>query len=46
MEVRELLTEMGYDGDKIPIVKGSALAVLEERNEEIGKPVYTYNFFI
>ncbi|XP_045608228.1 elongation factor Tu isoform X2 [Procambarus clarkii] len=36
MEVRELLTEMGYDGDKIPIVKGSALAVLEERNEEIG----------
>lgn len=22
MEVRELLTEMGYDGDKVPIVKG------------------------
>lgn len=22
MEIRELLTEMGYDGDKIPVVKG------------------------
>lgn len=22
MEIRELLTEMGYDGDKVPVVKG------------------------
>ncbi|XP_042224651.1 elongation factor Tu, mitochondrial-like [Homarus americanus] len=36
MEVRELMTEMGYDGDNAPLVKGSALAAIEERNEEIG----------
>lgn len=23
MEIRELMTEMGYDGDKVPVVKGS-----------------------
>lgn len=22
MEIRELMTEMGYDGDKVPVVKG------------------------
>ena len=27
MEVRELLTELGFDGDNIPIIKGSALMV-------------------
>ena len=27
MEVRELLTELGFDGDNVPIVKGSALMV-------------------
>ena len=27
MEVRELLSEMGYDGDRIPVIKGSALQV-------------------
>jgi elongation factor Tu len=37
LEVRELLTSYGYDGDAIPIVKGSALAALEGRNDEIGK---------
>jgi len=36
MEVRELLSEYGFDGDEIPIVKGSALAALEGRDEEIG----------
>ncbi|WP_298467441.1 elongation factor Tu [uncultured Erythrobacter sp.] len=36
LEVRELLTEYGFDGDDIPIVKGSALAALEGRDEEIG----------
>jgi len=36
MELRELLSEMGYDGDKIPIVKGSALCALEGKNPEIG----------
>ena len=29
MEVRELLTEYDFDGDNIPIVKGSALVALE-----------------
>ncbi len=23
MEIRELMTEMGYDGDNVPVVKGS-----------------------
>ncbi len=37
LEVRELLTSYGYDGDDIPIVKGSALAALEGRDDKIGK---------
>ncbi|AML50617.1 elongation factor Tu [Falsihalocynthiibacter arcticus] len=36
MEIRELLTEYGYDGDNIPVIAGSALAALEDRDEEIG----------
>jgi elongation factor Tu len=37
MEVRELLSSYDFPGDDIPIVKGSALAALEDSNEEIGK---------
>lgn len=37
MEIRELLTEMGFDGDNIPIVAGSALRALEDKDPEIGK---------
>ena len=37
MEVRELLTEYGFDGDDIPIISGSALAALEGRDDSIGK---------
>ena len=37
LEVRELLSSYDYPGDDIPIVKGSALAALEGRNEEIGE---------
>ena len=37
MEVRELLSEYEFPGDDIPIVKGSALAALEGREDEIGK---------
>ena len=37
MEIRELLTEMGYDGDKTPVIKGSALCALEGKNPETGK---------
>jgi len=37
MEIRELLTSYDFPGDDIPIVKGSALAALEDSNEVIGK---------
>ena len=37
MEVRELLSEYGYPGDDIPIIAGSALAALEDRDDNIGK---------
>ena len=36
MEVRELLSSYEFPGDDIPIVKGSALAALEGRDESIG----------
>lgn len=36
MEIRELMTEMGYDGEKIPVIKGSALNALEGKSPEIG----------
>ncbi len=37
MEVRELLSSYEFPGDDIPIVKGSALAALEGRDDEIGE---------
>jgi len=37
LEVRELLSSYEFPGDDIPIVRGSALAALEGKNEEIGK---------
>jgi elongation factor Tu len=37
LEVRELLSSYGFEGDDIPIIKGSALAALEGRDDEIGK---------
>src|SRR5574339_1307956 len=37
LEVRELLSKYEFPGDKIPIVKGSALAALEGKDDEIGK---------
>ena len=37
MEVRELLSDYDYPGDDIPIVAGSALAALEDRDDNIGK---------
>jgi len=36
-EIRELLTSYKFPGDKIPIVKGSALAAVEGKDEAIGK---------
>jgi len=37
MELRELLTKYEFPGDTTPIIKGSALAAMEDRDEEIGK---------
>src|SRR6195952_2915399 len=37
LEMRELLSYYNFDGDNIPIIKGSALAALEGRDDEIGK---------
>ena len=37
MEIRELLNEYECPGDDIPIVKGSALAALEGKDDAIGK---------
>ncbi|MDC8754690.1 elongation factor Tu [Erythrobacter sp. sf7] len=37
LEVRELLSSYDFDGDNIPIIKGSALAALEGRDDNIGK---------
>ena len=36
MEIRELLEEMGFPEENSPIVKGSALAALEDTNKELG----------
>ena len=36
-EIKELLTSYKFPGDKIPIIKGSALAAVEGRDEAIGK---------
>jgi elongation factor Tu len=37
LEVRELLTKYEFPGDKIPIIRGSALAALEGTNDKLGK---------
>jgi elongation factor Tu len=37
MEKRDLLSHYGYDGEKTPIISGSALAALEGRDDPIGK---------
>jgi elongation factor Tu len=36
LEVRELLSSYQFPGDKIPIVRGSALMALEDKNKELG----------
>ncbi|MDE1906074.1 MAG: elongation factor Tu [Rhodospirillales bacterium] len=37
MEVRELLSNYGFPGDDIPIIKGSAVCALNDTNPEIGE---------
>src|SRR6187549_2725506 len=36
LEVRELLSKYQFPGDKIPIIRGSALCALEGKNPELG----------
>ena len=40
LEVRELLSQYGFPGDEIPIVRGSALAALESASTDIGGAEY------
>ena len=37
MEIRDLLSSYDFPGDEIPIIKGSALAVLEDGDPKIGE---------
>ncbi|MGC2825874.1 MAG: elongation factor Tu, partial [Pseudolabrys sp.] len=37
LEVRELLSKYNFPGDKIPVIKGSALKALEGSDEKLGK---------
>ncbi len=37
LEIRELLSSYGFDGEAIPVIPGSALAALEGRDDNIGK---------
>src|SRR6201998_207524 len=37
LEVRELLSKYNFPGDKIPVIKGSALMVLEDKDPKLGK---------
>ena len=39
MEVRDLLTEYEFPGDKIPVIKGSALKALEDTSGEWGDKI-------
>ena len=40
MEIRDLLNEYDFPGDETPIIKGSALSVLESTSTDINAPEY------
>ncbi|ACZ39045.1 elongation factor Tu [Sphaerobacter thermophilus] len=40
LEVRELLSQYGFPGDEVPIVRGSALAALESSSQDPNAPEY------
>ena len=40
LELRELLTEFGFDGDNVPIIRGSGLQALESASEDVNAPEY------
>ncbi|KAK0638701.1 elongation factor Tu GTP binding domain-containing protein [Cercophora newfieldiana] len=37
MEMRELLSQYGFDGDETPVIMGSALCALESKRPELGE---------
>jgi len=37
LELRELMTSVGYDGDNVQVIVGSALCALEDKFPELGK---------
>ncbi|EDM17454.1 Tu translation elongation factor, mitochondrial (predicted), isoform CRA_a [Rattus norvegicus] len=41
LEIRELLTEFGYKGEETPVIVGSALCALEQRDPELGVKSFT-----
>ena len=41
LEVRELLTKYGFPGDKVPIIRGSALQASQGEKGELGEPSIT-----
>ncbi|NLJ94018.1 MAG: elongation factor Tu [Clostridiaceae bacterium] len=40
MEIREILSEYEYDGDEVPIIRGSALQALESDSTDMDTPEY------
>ena len=40
LEVRELLTKYGFPGDKVPVIRGSALKALESGSKDPGAPEF------
>ena len=43
LEVRELLSKYDFPGDKIPIMRGSALMALEDKDAEAGRTARFWN---
>jgi len=40
LELRELLTKNGFDGDNLPIIRGTALAAMESKSQDPDAPEY------
>lgn len=40
MDIRDLLTKYHFPGDEIPVIKGSALKVLESKSTDVNAPEY------
>ena len=36
-----MLGEMGFDGENLPVIKGSALAAVEDKTPELGETLKT-----